>query len=211
MKVCGLCKVWYSVSLKPNVVDYNAEEMVWCIIHRLISDFERNNEQNHTSISDIQLLQNVKCIFMIVLYCIVLYWILHYLLSIYGGLFVSWLFLWLYCIVVLYCIEFCTIYCLSMVVCLFPGCFYDCIVLLYCIVLNYALSFAIIEIIKIAMHTLSLMHADMETSLSAVNPSCCVCYMKPLQIPGIVQGYIIYVINIYLKIIDICEALIFLG
>jgi len=98
-----------------------------------------------------------------------------------------------------------------MVVCLFPGCFYDCIVLLYCIVLNYALSFAIIEIIKIAMHTLSLMHADMETSLSAVNPSCCVCYMKPLQIPGIVQGYIIYVINIYLKIIDICEALIFLG
>ena len=118
---------------------------------------------------------------MIVLYCcILLYWILDYLLSI-------------------------------LVVCLFPGCFYDCIVLLYCIVLNYALSFAIIEIIKIAMHTLSLMHADMETSLSAVNPSCCVCYMKPLQIPGIVQGYIIYVINIYLKIIDICEALIFLG
>ena len=143
--------------------------------------------------------------------CIVLYWILHYLLSIYGGLFASWLFLWLYCIVVFYCIEFCTIYCLSMVVCLFPGCFYDCIVLLYCIVLKYALSFAIIEIINIAMHTLSLMHADMETSLSAVNPSCCVCYMKPLQIPGIVQGYIIYVINIYLQIIEICEALIFLG
>jgi len=102
------------------VVDYNAEEMVWCIIHRLISDFERNNEQNHTSISDIQLLQNVKCISMIVLYCIefctiyclsmvvclllgcfydcivLLYFIVlnSGLFIVYlGGLFVSWLFL----------------------------------------------------------------------------------------------------------------------